>query len=145
MVGEGKGFIAAMAAASALGGAIIGGAVTYVTTEKVLEGNQKAVQRQIDREDRQQRRTARGAAGGYAEQLDRAQKTIAYAEQIGRVPDTSHLSDVALPALEDRRLILSRLSSTSARTVVTADEAMRAMSSIIQVNAERPLRPDVRR
>jgi hypothetical protein len=148
--------IAGVSAAAAILGASVGAVGTYVATEKVLEGNQAVVQKQIaanqavlqsqvDREDRQQRRTARGVARVYAEQLGDALEILEYAQKQGRWPGRNNLSYFVLPALEDRRLIQSRLSDRSSGAVVRADSAMRAMTSIIEVVPEHHLGDQTRR
>jgi hypothetical protein len=147
-----KALIAVVSAAAALGGAAIGAVATYFSTQAGVEGNQrvakeqiaanqKVVQSQIDREDRRQLKAAHGVALTYSEQLGRAQRILEYAQQIRQWPGRNNLSDVALPALEDRRLILSRLSARSASTVIAADGAMRTVTSIIEVRAGHPLSP----
>jgi hypothetical protein len=144
--------IAVVTAIAAIFGATVGAVATYLSTEAVLEGNQRVVQRQIaanqavvqgqvGREEKAQARAAAGAAAVYAEQLGRAHDILEYALRIGRWPGRNNLSDVALPTLEDRRLILSRLPSRARSAVVTADGVMRTATSIIEVNAEHQLRP----
>jgi hypothetical protein len=101
---------------------VVGGVVTYV-------GNQAIFGQQLSREERQQKIAGRGVARVYAEQVGSAETVLKYDYANHRWPGRNQLSFFELPALEDRRLIQSRLSLRSATAVSEADEAMRGSSN----------------
>jgi hypothetical protein len=124
--------VATIAAVAAIVGTVVGGVVTYV-------GNQAIFGQQLSREERQQKIAGRGVARVYAEQVNSAEKVLKYDYANHRWPGRNQLGFFELPALEDRRLIQSRLSLRAATAVSEADEAMRAVTSIVDIEPERGL------
>ena len=124
--------VALIAACAAIGGALAGGAASYL-------GDRAIVNKQVNREERQQKIAAVGVARVYAEQVVGAAEVLKHGSQENRWPGQNDLGYFDLPALEDRRLVQSRLSARSAATVSEADQAMRAVATIIDVEPGREL------
>jgi hypothetical protein len=118
--------VALVAGIAAVGGAVVGGAATYL-------GNQAILSKQLDREERQQKTAARGVARVYAEQVVSAAAILRGASTQDRWPGRNNQIYFELPAMEDRRLVQSRLSLRSAANVSAADQVMRGVSTIIDV------------
>jgi hypothetical protein len=126
--------VALVAAIAAIGGAVAGGAATYL-------GNQAILGTQLEREERQQRTTARGVARVYAEQLRSAAEVLEFASTQRRWPGRNDHGYFELPALEDRRLVQSRVSAKSADSVSRADQVIRAVATIVEVEPGNELNP----
>ncbi len=118
--------VALIAACAAIGGALAGGAASYL-------GDQAIANKQVNREERQQKIAALGVARVYAEQVGGAADVLKDGSTEHRWPGQNDLSYFDLPALEDRRLVQARLSAKAAGRVSEADQVMRAVGTIIDV------------
>jgi hypothetical protein len=118
--------VAVIAACAAIGGALAGGVASYL-------GDRAIVNKQINREERQQKIAALGVARVYAEQVGGAAEVLKDDSAEDRWPGQNDLSYFDLPALEDRRLVQARLPAKSATRVSEADQVMRAVGTIIDV------------
>jgi hypothetical protein len=132
--------VAIIAAAAAIAGALVGGIATYA-------GNQAILGEQLDREERKQKIAARGVGRVYAEQIRSADIALRYDAENGRWAGKNQLSSFELPALEDRRLIQSRLSPQDSSLISSTDQVMREVTSIIYLEPDRRLsnaaRPEI--
>ncbi len=107
-------------------GAAVGGGFTYLASHETLT-------QQIGREERQQRLEARGVARVYVEQIYGANAILRSTLMEKRWPGRNDLAYFDLPSAEDRRLIQARLASTESTHLDEADEAMRAVFTIIDI------------
>jgi hypothetical protein len=124
--------VALIAAVASLAGAAIGGLTTYLVSHDGLT-------QQLTREEQQQRASPRGVARVYQDQLYGANNVLHQAQKNRRWPGRNDVGYFELPPIEDRRLVDSRLSIEHAARVREADEAMRAVASIIAVEPQQPL------
>jgi hypothetical protein len=125
---------ASITAAATIFGVVLGAGIPYFSNKSVLEQQQQ-------REEHQQTLAARGDARVYRETLFEANQILREARQVGRWPPRSELSYFALPSLEDRHLVQSRVSPTSYERIVLADQAMLGMASVIQIEPAKELNP----
>jgi hypothetical protein len=125
---------ASITAVATILGVVLGAGIPYFSNKSVLEQQQQ-------REEHQQTLSARGDARVYRETLFEANQILRDSRRLGRWPPRSELSYFALPSLEDRHLVQSRVSSTSYGRIVLADQAMLAMASVIQIEPAKELSP----
>jgi len=118
--------VAVITGLAGLLGAAVGGGFTYLASHETLK-------QQIGREERQQKLEARGVARVYVEQIYGANAILRSTLMQKRWPGQNDLAYFDLPAVEDRRLIQARLSSTASTHLDEADEAMRAVFTVINV------------
>lgn len=119
-------------AVAAVGGAAVGGVFTYQASHEGLKEQEK-------REERQQSARTRGVARIYVEQINSANGILRNILKEDRWPARTNVVYFALPELEDRRLIQSVLLAKSSARLDDADEAMRAVVTIITAEPEHKL------
>jgi hypothetical protein len=113
-------------------GVAAGSTAAYFTNHETLKSA-------VDREERQQITAARGVARVYKEQIYGANAVLRTISIHNRWADRNDLKFFDLPPIEDRRLVQSRVSSTSSTRLSHSDEAMRTVASIIDVEPQHPL------
>jgi hypothetical protein len=118
-------------------GALAGGGFTYLASHETLK-------QQLGHEEQQQKLEARGVARVYVEQIYGANAILRSTLMRRRWPGRNDMVYFSLPAVEDRRLVQARLSSIASTRVDEADEAMRAVATILEIEPGQDLSKDAR-